>query len=139
MRKMDHYNITDLIQRRADQASYHVSSERHIRVEFRNMSTGEKMGPFRYEGDLIVTCFGGAFSLSDGQNRCEMIDHEQAVVPEGATVELECREQGTVQIIWAPAHAKTTRWEQLPKGIANKPIANKHLTPARGQVTEWRY
>ena len=82
-----------------------MSSERHVRIEFRNMRAGEKLGPFRYGGDLVVTCFRGAFSVTDGQETALATVQDQIVVPERTSIQIDCTEDGTVQIIWAPAFA----------------------------------
>lgn len=104
---MEHVNIPELVRTRTEQASFHVASERHVRVEFRNLRVGEKLGPFRYAGDVVITCFRGTFALSDGQETRLAKELDQFVVPENTRIEIECTEAGTAQIIWAPAFAQT--------------------------------
>lgn len=74
-----------------------MASERHVRVEFRNMVPGEKLGPFRYSGDLVVTCYRGRFALSDEKESRSAIELDQVVVPENSRLEIECIEGGTIQ------------------------------------------
>lgn len=104
---MEHFRIPELIRTRADQASFHIASEQHVRVEFVNLRAGGKLGPFRYAGDLVVTCFRGAFMASDGQATHVVRELDQVVIPEGSLVEIDCQADGTLQIIWASAFAAT--------------------------------
>lgn len=105
----EHYNIRSLIKRRSKKHSYHMASEQHVRVQFFNMTVGKTLGPFVYEGDLVITCYGGAFVLSDGGASTDLTEMDQAVVPAGSRVSLECGKEGTIQIIWAPAFATVVK------------------------------
>jgi hypothetical protein len=102
---MDGYNISGLITNRLGQKSFHIASENHIRIEFLNMEKKEKLGPLKYDGDIIITCYRGRFDL-EGLD-VEMSELIQAVIPVGESLEVTCKSEiGTIQIIWSPPFAK---------------------------------
>ena len=104
---MDRYHILDLITNRSDQKSFHIASEKNIRIEFMNMNEEEKLGPLKYEGDIIITCYLGNFYL-EGLD-VELSELTQAIIPVGNCFEVRCQsEKGTIQIIWSPPFAKST-------------------------------
>ena len=103
-----HYNIDELLASRGEQLSFHVASEAHVRVEFRNCVSGDTIGPFSFEGDLIITCFGGTFLLSLNEFDDVVGRLDQVVVPQGTAVSVVCRDRGAIQLVWAPPHASTT-------------------------------
>jgi hypothetical protein len=104
---MQHFSIPELVRTRAEQPSFHMASERHVRIEFFNLRNGAKLGPFRYAGDLVVTSFRGSFEVSDGDATHLVRELDQVVIPDGSLVEVDCQVDGTLQFIWAPAFAGT--------------------------------
>jgi len=106
---MERFNIADLMRTRVSQPSFHTASTRNVRVEFRNMRAEEKLGPLSYSGDLVVTCFRGRFSLNDGKEACDAWELDQVVVPEKSRLEIDCVEDGTIQVIWTPPFAATVQ------------------------------
>jgi hypothetical protein len=104
---VEHFNIPTILRARADQKSFHVVSERHVRIEFRNLNSQEAIGPFAYAGDLVVTCYRGSFRLEAGSQTEILVEGDQAVVPESMTVRFLCEVAGTLQIIWAPPQGAT--------------------------------
>jgi hypothetical protein len=101
------YNIHKLHKSRAGQRSFHVVADRDVRIEFHNMRAGEKLGRFRYDGALVVSCFAGAFVLCAGSQSTKLASMDQAVMAVNEAVELECTDDGFVQFIWSPPHATT--------------------------------
>lgn len=102
------YNIYDLINRRSDQPSYHMASEKHIRIEFHNFRLRGTLGPVRYKGDLIITTYKGHIGLEVDGVKVTLSNMDQAVVPEGHEVRLICEDEPTtVQIIWSPPFAES--------------------------------
>jgi hypothetical protein len=102
----ERFNIRGLLAARPSWLSYHVAAEQHLRIEFRNMRAGESVDPFSFAGELVVTCYRGIFAIAlDGELPSEVNELDQLVVSTGARVELECTEDGTIQLIWSPAHA----------------------------------
>lgn len=86
-----------------------MAAEQHVRIEFRNMSANEMLGPFSYDGDVIVTCYAGLFRIEAGTTTIKLSDLDQAVVPEKTSLKIVCDSPGTVQLIWSPAQARTTQ------------------------------
>jgi hypothetical protein len=106
---VESFNIQELVLTRTDQRSFHIVSEPNVRIEFRNMAAGERLDPFAYAGALVVTCFRGAFLLQADAASKDLVVMEQAVVSANERVLLECTHDGTVQIIWSPPFAATTK------------------------------
>jgi hypothetical protein len=103
------FNISSLVRDRAEQPSFHVAAEKHLRIEYRNLLAGQVIGPFAYEGDVVVTCYRGAFKLTAGEDVVEMGELDQVVMPVGTRMLIECPTGGTLQVIWTPAHANMTQ------------------------------
>lgn len=98
------YQISDLLRRRTDQKSFHIASEEHVRIEFMRFERGQRLGPVRYNGDVVLTCFEGEFSLAGEQERFAALC--QAVLPEGQSLDLTCHSEfGVLQLIWSPPFA----------------------------------
>jgi hypothetical protein len=110
---IERFNIRALLRERADQRSFHVVSEQHVRIEFRNMSAGNEIGPFSYEGDVVATCYAGEFRLEAGTAVTKLGELDQAVVISGTLVKMVCESPGTLQLIWTPPQARTTQ-ERAP-------------------------
>jgi len=81
--------IRELVKAKADQRSFH--------------------DPFRYEGDIVLTCYRGTFALMESGTSADLVEMDQAIVPSGSTLGLECTSDGTIQIIWSPAFAPTVK------------------------------
>lgn len=106
----ERFNIQALLSSRAAQRSYHVAAEQHVRIEFRNLASGEVIEPFAYGGDVVLTCYRGVFSVClGGEDPFPIAELDQVVIPAETSVQLECRDNGTIQIIWAPAQAPTMK------------------------------
>lgn len=103
------FSIPDLLNRRASQPSFHIVSEQHLRIEFRNMAKGDALERFAYGGDLVITCYTGTFALVGGDGEAALVPMTFAVVPSGTPLVVRCDTSGTVQLIWAPAHAETAK------------------------------
>lgn len=106
---IERFNIRSLLRDRANQPSFHVAAEKHVRVEFRNMSAGDSIEPFRYGGDIVLTCYAGEFRVEAGTEGAGLGELDQAVVPEGTIVKVLCESTGTLQLISSPAQAPTTQ------------------------------
>jgi hypothetical protein len=106
---MEQFNIKDLISSRANQQSFHVVSEKNVRVEFRNMRAGETLEGFRYDGNVILTCYRGTFALEEENKRVMLQEMDQAVIPVSALMVIECLQEGTLQIIWSPPFAQIVK------------------------------
>jgi len=102
------YNIESLLASRSEQSSYHVAAERSVRVEFRNLDVGGTIGPFAYDGDVILTCYRGAFIL-EADTDVHLTQLDQVVIPHNTRVRIACELAATIQIIWSPPHAATTQ------------------------------
>lgn len=102
---MEYFKISELLQTRREQRSFHVASESNVRIEFRNMRAGEKLPPFSCAGNLVLTIFAGEFSISDGVQTKRASELDQLVTPEDAPLAIECVVDGTLQIIWTPPFA----------------------------------
>ena len=103
----DRLSIKQLLRDRLDQPSFHVSSQDHVRIEFHNFKP-EQTHSFRYEGNVVLTCYRGVFRLllNDGLEDFEFGELDQIVVTPQTKISLRRLEAGTVQIIWAPPFAK---------------------------------
>ncbi len=107
---VEKFNIEALVSSRSAQPSYHVVAERSVRIEFRNLDAGQNIGPFTYDGNVIITCYRGAFTLeTDVEVGLDTFD--QAVLPHNTRARVTCNSPGTVQLIWSPPHAMTTQGE----------------------------
>lgn len=106
---VERFNIRDVVRARLDQRSFHIASEKNVRIEFRNMVTGDKIDPFRYEGDLVLTCYRGSFAFGEVGTSVDLVEMDQIVVPASTSVALQCTSNGTIQIIWSPAFAQTVK------------------------------
>ena len=102
---IEHYNIRSVIRKRAGQHSFHLVADRYLRVEFRNLVSNQTIGPFAYEGDVIVTCYGGAFRIQMEGQTIDLVEFDQAVVPIGSLVTVACDVAGSLQLIWVPPSA----------------------------------
>jgi hypothetical protein len=102
------YNVAATIREGQSRSSFHVASEEHVRVEFRNFVSGGAMDRFAYDGNVIATCFGGRFAVDCGGDTVELTEHDQAVLEPRISVHVRCLETGTLQLVWAPGHAATT-------------------------------
>ena len=107
MRLADRFNIKQLIPERADQLSFHMSSQDYVRIEFHNFSPGQSHA-FSFDGNVILTCYRGAFRLTLGSDEQALLEFDQIVVVPATPVRLECESAGTVQFIWSPPFAKTS-------------------------------
>jgi len=59
------YGLLEILQHRANQASFHVASEKAVRIEFMRFSKGQELGPIKFEGDIVVTCLEGIFTVGE--------------------------------------------------------------------------
>lgn len=103
------FNISRIIRERPDQRSFHVVSEEGIRIEFRNLRPKDQVGRLAYEGEVVVTCYGGLFELETDDDIGMLEDHDQIVVPRGVSIRVSCLEPGVLQFIWTPGHAPTAQ------------------------------
>ena len=106
---MERFNIRELLATRVDQRSFHVASEEHVRVEFRNMSAGEELDSFRYAGNVVLTIFSGDFVLKVAGKLVEVSEMDQVITSTNESIGLQCKLAGTIQIIWSPAYAQTAK------------------------------
>ena len=106
---LEPYNITNLVMDRSDQRGFHVASERHLRVEFRNLLRAESLEMFVYSGDVMLTCYRGAFAVSVDGCAVKLTEMDQVVVPEGTPMSISCERDGSLQVVWSPAFAPTRR------------------------------
>jgi hypothetical protein len=113
MRLADGFSIKQLVRDRLDQPGFHVSSQEHVRIEFHNYKA-EQTHSFRYGGNVVLTCYRGAFRLilEDGQDHKqegqELTELDQVVVTPHTKITLRCKQAGTVQIIWTPPFASAS-------------------------------
>ncbi len=103
------FSVPNLIAIRSSQASFHVAAERHVRVEFRNMLAGDVMERFAYSGDVVLTCYRGEFAVGADAGEATLEELCMAVVPAETWTTIRCTVGGTLQVIWAPAHAETRK------------------------------
>lgn len=102
------YGLQDILRQRAGQGSFHMASEKGLRIEFMRFKAGSRLGPLNVTGDVVVTCLEGAFTI--GKDGEELGLLSQAVVPKGEVVEVVClSDTGAIQIIWAPPFPKATK------------------------------
>jgi hypothetical protein len=103
---MTSYGLLTILDERAEEKSFHVASEKHVRVEFMRFTIGQKLGPLTFEGDAIVTCLEGAFLVGEKAQPIGAL--WQVIFPGGEALELSCAsESGAIQIIWAPPFPRT--------------------------------
>jgi quercetin dioxygenase-like cupin family protein len=105
MRLADRFNIKQLIAQRADQRSFHISSQDHVRIEFHNFSPGQNHA-FLFDGNVILTCYTGEFRLTLGMDEQSLTELDQVVIVPGTPVRVECRSAGTIEFIWSPPFAR---------------------------------
>lgn len=106
---IESFNLSRLLSERSAQASFHVASGAHVRIEFRNMQAGEALGPLTYQGELVATCYRGAFRIEAEPTTVQLDVMDQAVVPLGTRIRIACELAGTLQCIWSPPFASSTR------------------------------
>jgi hypothetical protein len=106
---IERYNVRSLLLSRSTEKSFHVAAEQHVRVEFRNMSADQEIGPLTYAGDIILTCYRGQFRVDSDTHITALQELDQAIVPHGTPIRLRCEVEGTIQIIWSPGYAQTTQ------------------------------
>src|SRR5688572_21257465 len=95
------YSLLDILQKRAGSGSFHMASERALRIEFMRFAKEQKLGPMKVEGDVVVTCLEGAFVI--GEEGLAVSVLTQVVVAEGEVLTLVCTaDQGAIRVIWAP-------------------------------------
>ncbi|MGO9831591.1 MAG: hypothetical protein ACLPJH_15740 [Myxococcaceae bacterium] len=104
---IEHFNIRSLLKRAPYQKSFHMAAEKHVRIEFWNM-LGGAMTSLTYQGDIVLTCYAGAFRLESSAETVKLGELDQAVVPIGTPVNIVCEVTGTVQLIWTPPYAAAT-------------------------------
>jgi hypothetical protein len=98
------YGLIDILRDRTSQASFHVASEKSIRIEYMRFFKDQVLGPLRFKGDVIVTCLEGNFVVGDEGILANALT--QVVIPEGESLNIRCTsEEGAVQLIWAPPFA----------------------------------
>lgn len=103
---MEKYNIEAVLASRSGQPSYHMAAEKNVRIEFRNLDAGQSIGQFAYDGNVIVTCYRGAFALVTDVE-VDLGTFDQAVLPPNVSMKITCKSPGTIQLIWSPPHATT--------------------------------
>jgi hypothetical protein len=104
---LEKINLVAVGHSRTDQKSFHIASERHVRIEFVRLFQGEEYGPLLYRGDLIVTAIEGD-ALCSNISLCPM---DQAVIPEGEKIHIVCNSKVFVfQLIWAPSFSETSQF-----------------------------
>ena len=81
----------------------------HVRIEFRNLTAGQTMGPFSYAGNVILTCYRGSFRLAVGGRDSLLAELDQVVAEPDTPIRVACATPGTLQIIWTPGYAATTQ------------------------------
>ena len=100
------YGLLDILQQRVGQLSFHIASEKSIRIEFIRFSKGEKLGPLKFGGDIVITCLKGSFLIGEQDTSVTVLS--QVVLSEGESLNISCTsDEGAVQIIWAPPFAET--------------------------------
>jgi hypothetical protein len=104
---MDIYCIDDLLRRRLGQPSFHMASESHLRIEFRNMKAGERLALPPFPGNVVLTCFRGSFFIHSDGPPVAFRPIDQCVTPVDVPIELACSEDGTIEFIWAPPFGKS--------------------------------
>jgi hypothetical protein len=98
------YHIQQLPTARADQRSFHVASETHVRIEFVRLGAGRSLGPLKYGGDVVVTCVDGVALVGD---ETELEPLEQLVIPQGVELLVTAsKTEAVVQVIWCPPFAE---------------------------------
>jgi hypothetical protein len=102
------YGLLDILEQRAGQRSFHIASEKSIRIEFMRFSQGQKIGPIAVAGDVIVTCLDGVFEAGDQAS--PMTSMTQVVFAAGERLQVRCTsDEGAIQLIWAPPFPPVTR------------------------------
>lgn len=106
---IDCFSIPELIATRSSQTSFHVASEPNVRIEFRNMREGDAIEQFTYGGEVVLTCFVGAFTVKTDDEIVTLRELSFAVIPSGTPASIMCAATGTLQLVWAPGHAGTAK------------------------------
>lgn len=96
------YNLADIAAQREGQKSFHVVSEKSLRVEYVRLAPEERYGPLNYDGDVLVTSITGRIDC--GEERLSEL--EQVVVPEGKTLQILAVGEAVVQLVWSPPFAR---------------------------------
>ena len=110
---MPKYKTHDLVgvldlEGRKDQGGFHLVSESAMRLEYMRFRKGDQVGPFKYAGELLVTCAKGSFVV--GEDLEPFGEIEQMFLCKGEVFLVKCTsDQGAIQIIWAPAHEVVER------------------------------
>lgn len=94
------------------------------------MVAGEKIDPFQYEGDLVLTCFAGEFSVMETSASVDLVEMNQAVIPTGTMVALDCMSSGSIHVKEALAVATgTSRIAFTAEQRRRLALKGKALTP----------
>jgi hypothetical protein len=115
---IDCFSIPELIATRSSQTSFHVASEPNVRIEFRNMKAGDAIERFTYGGEVVLTCFVGAFTVNTDDELVTLRELSFAVIRSGTPASIVCAATGTLQLVWTPGHAGTVKdtRKQRPHG-----------------------
>lgn len=104
------YSLFEIFKQRHDQMSFHMASEKALRIEFMRFLKDQSLGPFKYNGDLAITCLNGIFHIGNEDLKMELMD--QVIVPNGEYLKLICvSDEGNIQIIWTPPFAQVAKGE----------------------------
>ncbi|MCB1924863.1 MAG: hypothetical protein KDJ27_14170 [Gammaproteobacteria bacterium] len=100
-------SLQDIAHDRRDQPSYHLASEKHLRIQVFNLDEDETLGPWACDGNVLITVVDGVIEMSIDAETQRTTPLWQAVVLPHQIFGLTARDAGAVvQLVWAPPFAE---------------------------------
>jgi quercetin dioxygenase-like cupin family protein len=101
------FDLSRLAKTRSDQASYHLASEKYLRVEVFNLAGADFLGEWEYAGDMLVLVVEGDATLTLNGKDEQMSQLCAAVIPANHRFKIATRGSKSVVVIaWSPAFAE---------------------------------
>ena len=101
-------SLKEIAHHRSNQTSYHLASEDYFRIQVFNLSESEILGPWKYDGNVLITIIVGTVDALIGDYQPERaIEFCQIYTLPGQIFEVIAKASpAAIQIIWTPPFAK---------------------------------
>jgi|GEM_PF-4815391 len=115
-------DIKDLLERRRDQASFHVFSEEYVRGEIFNLEIEQELKQSSYDGNVLITCFKGILNIKVAESTRIISELQQILINPKIPFHIKANTESSFQIIWSPCFAKYETLEPKFKDRLEYPI-----------------
>ena len=101
-------SLREIAHHRSNQISYHLASEDYFRIQIFNLSENQKLGPWKYDGNVLITIIVGTVDALIGNHLPERAtEFCQIYTLPGQIFEVIAKASpAAIQIIWTPPFAK---------------------------------